>query len=101
MKDALVYVSRPRNAPVPLSVLTITLLVLTLCVGMQFPTLRVADFNQQNPDQRSPLTTHYSPLTSSRLAVIQPAPDFTLTTQPGDKLSSADLKGKVLLVSFI
>jgi protein SCO1/2 len=38
---------------------------------------------------------------TSRLAVIQKAPDFTLTTQAGDKLSLTDLKGKVLLVSFI
>jgi protein SCO1/2 len=77
------------------------LLVPTLCVGTQVPTLRVADSNQQNPDRRSPLTTHHSPLTSSRLAVIERAPEFTLTTQTGDKLSSAGLKGKVLLVSFI
>ncbi len=48
------------------------------------------------------LTTHSSPLTThSRLAVIKKAPDFTLSTQTGDKLTSADLKGKVLLVSFI
>src|SRR5947209_5097710 len=53
--------------------LLVTLLVPTLCLGT-------------NP---------------SRLAVIQPAPDFTLTTQDGAKLSSSDLKGKVLLVSFI
>src|SRR5216683_8322962 len=38
---------------------------------------------------------------SSRLAVIEKAPDFTLTTQAGDKLSLSDLKGKILLVSFI
>ena len=38
---------------------------------------------------------------SSRLAVIQKAPDFALTTQAGAKLSLADLKGKVLLVSFV
>ena len=50
---------------------------------------------------QSPLTTHHSPLTSSRLAVIQPAPEFTLTTQAGNKLSSSDLKGKIVLVSFI
>jgi protein SCO1/2 len=37
----------------------------------------------------------------SRLAVIDKAPDFSLTTQNGDKLTRADLKGKVLLVSFI
>lgn len=39
--------------------------------------------------------------TPSRLAVIHPAPPFTLTTQTGDILRSADLKDKVLLVSFI
>lgn len=37
----------------------------------------------------------------SRLAVIRPAPDFTLTTQAEQPLRRADLKGKVLLVSFI
>lgn len=37
----------------------------------------------------------------SRLAVIQPAPEFTLITQAGVPLRSADLTGKVLLVSFI
>src|SRR5262245_56541079 len=37
----------------------------------------------------------------SRLAVIQPAPDFTLTTQDGGTLKMSDLKGKVCLVSFV
>jgi protein SCO1/2 len=37
----------------------------------------------------------------SRLAVIQNAPDFTLTDQAGETFSSADLKGKVWLVSFV
>jgi protein SCO1/2 len=37
----------------------------------------------------------------SRLAVIRPAPEFALTTQAGGPLRPADLKGKVLLVSFI
>jgi protein SCO1/2 len=37
----------------------------------------------------------------SRLAVIQEAPEFTLTDQSGAKFSSADLKGKVYLVSFV
>jgi protein SCO1/2 len=36
-----------------------------------------------------------------RLAVIQPAPDFTLSTEDGDELRLSDLKGKVLLVTFI
>src|SRR5262249_43625557 len=38
---------------------------------------------------------------AERLAVIRPAPDFTLTTQAGETLKRSDLKGKVLLVSFI
>src|SRR5262249_17836433 len=38
---------------------------------------------------------------SSRLAVIEPAPDFALTDQTGKPLRLADLKGKVLLVNFI
>src|SRR5207253_1081644 len=38
---------------------------------------------------------------ASRLAVIRPAPDFNLTTQADKPLARADLKGKVLLVSFI
>jgi protein SCO1/2 len=37
----------------------------------------------------------------SRLAVIQPAPNFTLTTQDGGTLKLSDLKGKVCLVSFV
>jgi protein SCO1/2 len=37
----------------------------------------------------------------SRLAVIQQAPAFALTTQAGDTLRLSDLRGKVLLVSFI
>jgi protein SCO1 len=68
--------------------LLITFLVRTLCVATLLPMLGVAGSDRQNSD-------------SSRLAVIQPAPDFTLTTQDGSKLSSSDLKGKVLLVSFI
>jgi protein SCO1/2 len=38
---------------------------------------------------------------SSRLAVIQPAPDFTLTTQEGAELRSSTLRGQILLVTFI
>jgi protein SCO1/2 len=89
MIDPIVYVSRAQNRPVVLCALTSILLVPTLCVGTHFPTLCVAD----------PVEDGHG--ASSRLAVIQPAPDFTLSTQSGDKLSSADLKGKVLLVSFI
>ncbi len=37
----------------------------------------------------------------SRLAVIQPAPEFTLTTQAGAALEFASLNGKVRLVGFI
>jgi protein SCO1/2 len=37
----------------------------------------------------------------SRLAVIQDAPDFRLTTQDGGTLRRADLDGKVCLVSFV
>ena len=39
--------------------------------------------------------------TRSRLAVIRTAPDFALLTQTGQKLRLSDLKGKILLVSFI
>lgn len=38
---------------------------------------------------------------ASRLAVVREAPDFTLTTQDGEKLRLQDLRGKVVLVSFI
>jgi protein SCO1/2 len=38
---------------------------------------------------------------ATRLAVIRPAPEFELTTQDGNRLRSADLHGKVLLISFI
>jgi protein SCO1/2 len=45
------------------------------------------------------MTADASP--TSRLAVIRDAPEFNLTTQNGKKLASRDLKGKVLLVSFV
>jgi protein SCO1/2 len=41
------------------------------------------------------------PAADSRLAVIQKAPSFSLTDQDGQTVRLADLKGKVLLVSFI
>ena len=41
------------------------------------------------------------PAAASRLAVISKVPDFVLTTQAGETLRRGDLKGKVLLVSFI
>jgi protein SCO1/2 len=41
------------------------------------------------------------PAATSRLAVIQKAADFSLTTQDGGALKLSDLRGKVLLVSFI
>ncbi len=37
----------------------------------------------------------------SRLAVIRPAPDFTLTTQDEKSLRLSDLRGRVLLVGFV
>ncbi len=37
----------------------------------------------------------------SRLAIISKAPDFALTSQKGEPLRRVDLKGKVLLVSFV
>ena len=36
-----------------------------------------------------------------RLAKIGPAPDFTLTTQDGGRLSLKDLQGNVVVVTFI
>jgi protein SCO1/2 len=41
------------------------------------------------------------PEPSSRLAVIREAPDFTLTTQAEESLRLKDLRGKVVLVSFV
>jgi len=66
----------------------VNLLVPTLSVGTLLPTLGVAGSDHQNSNP-------------SRLAVINSAPDFMLTTQDGSKFSSSDVKGNVLLVSFI
>jgi protein SCO1/2 len=38
---------------------------------------------------------------SSRLAVIRPAPEIALLTQDGAAVKSTELRGKVLLVSFV
>jgi protein SCO1 len=38
---------------------------------------------------------------NERLPVVGQAPSFTLTTQSGERLSLADLRGKVLAVTFI
>jgi protein SCO1/2 len=38
---------------------------------------------------------------AAHLAVIRTAPDFTLKTQDGATLRKADLRGKVVLVSFV
>ena len=38
---------------------------------------------------------------ASRLAVIRKMPDFTLTTQAGEALCRENLRGKVVLVSFV
>ena len=38
---------------------------------------------------------------SSRLAIIKQAPDFALTNQDGRPLRLAELRGKIVLVSFI
>jgi protein SCO1/2 len=42
-----------------------------------------------------------APEAPSRLAAIQDAPDFTLTSQSGDRVHFVDLRGEVVLVSFI
>ena len=38
---------------------------------------------------------------NARLPVVGPAPEFTLTTQAGSRLSLGELRGKVLAVTFI
>lgn len=37
----------------------------------------------------------------ARLAVIGPAPDFALTTQAGEAFQLTDLKGRIVLISFL
>jgi protein SCO1/2 len=43
----------------------------------------------------------HEPKGEARLSRIGPAPDFTLTTQDGARLSLQDLRGKVVAVTFI
>jgi protein SCO1 len=43
----------------------------------------------------------HGPNENARLPVVGPAPEFTLTTEAGSRLSLADLRGKVLAVTFI
>jgi protein SCO1/2 len=38
---------------------------------------------------------------AGRLPVVGPAPDFTLSTQAGERLTLSELRGKVLAVTFI
>src|SRR2546425_9387047 len=48
----------------------------------------------------SPATGHEAK-GAARLAKIGPAPEFTLTTQEGGRLSLRDLRGKVVAVTFV
>jgi len=48
----------------------------------------------------SPASAHATK-ENARLPVVGPAPEFTLTTEAGSRLSLADLRGKVLAVTFI
>jgi protein SCO1/2 len=48
----------------------------------------------------APLVSH-APGKSDGLPRIGPAPDFTLTTQEGKRLSLSDFRGKVVAVTFI
>lgn len=50
---------------------------------------------------RSPMDPSDWPQQSSRLAVIRPVPDFTLTDQSGEPFQFSKLDGKVRLVSFV
>jgi protein SCO1/2 len=43
----------------------------------------------------------HAPKGDARLPVVGPAPEFTLTTQAGSRLSLSELRGKVLAVTFI
>ena len=43
----------------------------------------------------------HAPKPDARLSRIGPAPDFTLTTQDGARMSLRDLRGKVVAVTFI
>jgi len=44
---------------------------------------------------------HHAAPAGAALPMIGPAPPFTLTTQDGHRLSLADLRGKVVVVTFI
>lgn len=48
----------------------------------------------------APAVAHKSKV-NERLPVVGPAPDFALTTQSGERLSLADLRGKVFAFTFI
>ena len=49
----------------------------------------------------APVASAHKATENARLPVVGPAPAFTLTTDTGESLALSDLRGKVLLVSFI
>jgi protein SCO1/2 len=49
----------------------------------------------------TPRASSHPTKTDQRLPTIGPAPEFTLTTQDGARLSLKDLRGKVVAVTFI
>lgn len=48
----------------------------------------------------SPVFSHHVDDTNERLAKVGPAPDFELIAQSGDKFSIAEVRGKIVAVSF-
>jgi protein SCO1/2 len=48
-----------------------------------------------------PAASTHAAKDEARLPVVGPAPQFTLTTPTGERLALADLRGKVLAVTFI